>query len=406
MVASFSEQVGWEKPRAKAAVQILVCGNAGPVGGDLLRRRDIAVHWALSTAEALAVLKRARPLVCLIRESFAEAILQQRPQNVPTSFVVLMDDANWSRSAALFEAGATALVHAGTPERILEAISELTGLAFAQYPRVAYRAPVEVSGEGLEARLLQTVNISASGVCVRGLEPLRIGSGVCASFPLLDPPLETSAIVVRCFSQDDEPMAALCFNALKAVDRVRLIALVNQQLEESQDNAVTIDVPDLADEIEVGVGSIANGEAAIAELKLKLRQVHEESKRDSSLGELRKNGLVRLERQLTASERAAMLGRPAPVWAGPALDAHLELHLDRRERGRPSAEAVERTLGLCRGMGAAISDDDYSALCEVTLTRAALLREVYSEAGSSRRGSIAPPPGARPSSPKKKRSRK
>lgn len=372
----------------KTNVPILVCGNAGTVGGDLLRRRDITTYWALTIAECVAVMKRVGPRVCIVREEHAEALLKAKPSTSSTAILVLMREEEWTGAEGLFAAGATALVHGGAPDRILEAVSELTGLAFAQYPRVLYQTAVEIQVAGRDAQFLETVNLSASGVCVRGLDAVSLGLGAKVSFPLMEPPLETPALVVRCFEEKGKPMAGLAFTELKGEERARLIALVEQELAAHAGSAVTIDVSEI-EELELE-DKRRPSEVAVAELREMLRGVHHESMRETmreaAIQSMKKDSIVKLESKLTDAERKTMLGEPAPAWAEPALQARLQIHLDRRDSGQPSEKTVQETLVLCRNMGDAIASDDHDSMVEVTATRAGLLREIYAEPARVRHG--------------------
>src|SRR4051812_31800323 len=109
---------------------ILVLGDAGAVGGDLLRRAEIEILWALSVTEALAVQRRVGPPVCIVREPFAAELLRSRSPTRNLPAIVLLDPGGWAQRDEYFALGATALVQATSGERILEALSELTGLAF------------------------------------------------------------------------------------------------------------------------------------------------------------------------------------------------------------------------------------------------------------------------------------
>ncbi|MFO0727095.1 MAG: PilZ domain-containing protein [Myxococcota bacterium] len=370
---------------------VVVCGNAGTAGGDILRRRDIQTFWALTPAEALAAIQEARAKACLCRPEHALEILKSLPKRSEARVVVLCDGEEWKQKEALFAAGATALVQATATDRILEAVSEVTGLAFAKYPRVRIETAVEVTIDG-ESSLLQTVNLSASGVLIKGGETLRVGAGVRVSFLLLDPPIDLEALVVRsAHDRDGEvPLTGLCFMNVPDAIRHRLSALVEREIEADEDAALTIDVPNLEDEIARASATVStSGEQALGELKDKLREVVTDARRDSALTtQKRSESVARIGSSLTSAERASVLGQPAPAWAQPAVDARLQLHVERKEKGKPSARTVQETLVLCRTLGQGATDRQ--SLAEACAVRANLLREVYSDSPRTRAGAQSP----------------
>lgn len=370
---------------------VVVCGNAGTAGGDLLRRRDIQTYWALTAPEAIAAVTEAKAKVCLCRPEHAEEILKSIPRRSEARVLVLCEGDEWKQKDALFAAGATALVQANATDRILEAVSEVTGLAFAKYPRVRMETAIEVTVEG-ESRLLHTVNLSASGVLIRGGDALKVGTGVHVSFLLLEPPIDLDALVVRSTQDGPEPLIGLCFRDVPEGARQRLSALVEQEIEADEDAALTIDVPIFSDEIAQAHAAVeTNGEKALGELKDKLRDVVKEAKRDSSLkSPTRPDSSAKISSTLSKAEKASVLGQPAPDWAQPALDARLQLHVERKEQGRPSPRTVQETLVLCRTLGQ--GTNDRATLAEVCTVRANLLREVYSDAPRTRAGAQSPGP--------------
>jgi hypothetical protein len=311
---------------------------------------------------------------------------------------VLLENDGWSRRQDYFSAGATALVQATAGPRILEAISELTGLTFARLPRVLYETAVEVEIGG-QARLLNTVNLSASGVCIEGIRLEEQALGARVSFPLLEPPLTLEALVVRTHHDGRHSLGGLAFVNPSAVAQDRLRALVEAEISRDEKAAITVEVPEHLDPISMALDEVKlGGDEAVEALKNKLRDLHLESKRDGQLHARRappRTGSVasrNIEAALSPSERALVLGEPSPDWAGPALHARLKLHVERRERGAPSPRTVQDALTLCRTLGRGAADAP--AVVEVAAVRASLLREVYADAPRSRHGAASNPPPA------------
>lgn len=362
----------------KDPVPVLVCDTAGPVGSEILQRREVVAYWAIQPEEAQAVLAEVHPKLALVRRRFAGAVL---PNRGSTAVVVLMDEAGWAEKDQLFALGATALASEQSGEKILEAVSELTGLAFARHPRVSYKTAVELTVQG-EARLAETVNLSASGLCVRNVGELKVGSGVDISFPLLEPSISAQAVVVRCFEDAGVPMAGLCFSQLSPATRERLDGLVAEETAKNPGAPIAFELPEL-DEA-VTSEERRPSEEALQELKARLREVHQEAQRDARLASPRKDSATRLAGRLTPAEKATVSGGKAPVWAKTALETRLKLHLDRQEHGRARSTTVREALVLCRSM--ATGATDARSRVEVCATRAALLREVYAEPIRARHG--------------------
>lgn len=391
--------VGMHKP-----VSILVCGNAGVVGGDLLRRRDILTYWALNADEAAAVVSRVRPKVALVREEHALSLLAVASR-WRTPVVVLLEGDGWARRDEYFLAGATALVQASAGARILEAVAELANVTFAKQARVLYETTVEVQIAG-QSRLLETVNLSASGVCIAGIEALEQGLGARITFPLLDPPLTVEGLVVRTHNDGLRDLAGIAFvNPASAVED-RLRAIVAAEIARDERADLTVQVPVHADPIMEALDHVGLGGAdAVDALKAKLRDLHLESKRDN---EMHKKARPRpasatgrdIDHALSPGERALVLGEPSPEWAPLALDTRLKLHVERKQNGAPSARTVQDALTLCRTLGEGAGTE--AAMVEASAVRASLLRDVYAEAPRSRHGAQEPAPSPQARAPKQR----
>ena len=375
-------------------VAIVVCGNAGTVGGEILRRRDVVTYWALNAEEAIATIVRVQPRVVLAREEQALAVIAG-VKETKTPVVVLLDENGWDHHQEYIAAGAAAVALSQSGARILEAVSELTGLAFAKHPRVAYETTVEVAVVGKAAQNLATVNLSASGVCVAGLDKSDQGLAARVTFTRLNPPMSFDALVVRCFKgEGDKAMAGMTFTNVSPDAVAMLVTLVEDEIDKDETAALTVEVPLTLDPDEAALDEVqARGEAAVAALKDKLRGIHFDVKRDDELGGPRKpmprtasttSISAEVEPMLSPSERALVLGQPAPDWAEPVINARLRLHVERKQVGGASKRAVKEALTLCRTLGR--GSTDAASMVEVTSVRASLLREVYCESPRSRHG--------------------
>src|SRR5687767_8616688 len=53
-------------------IPILICGDAGPARNALLARRDLEVLWADTIGAALAIIREAKPRLCIARYRLAD----------------------------------------------------------------------------------------------------------------------------------------------------------------------------------------------------------------------------------------------------------------------------------------------------------------------------------------------
>jgi len=337
------------------------------VGRDLLRRRDVALHWALTAEEAAAVAKRAKPKVCLAREYMAEDVLEKLSKRPPVPVVVLLEPDGWERRQAYMDGHATALVQASSGDRILEAVSVLTGLEFAKATRVDLETVVEVHVEG-EDRLLETANLSASGVCIRGFPKTHVGYGTKVNFLMLDDPFEVAGVVVRCFRIGGVEAAGLAFSEPSADVLNKIQALVDGSLGSEPGGQSMIMDPMDPDTLS-GLPSVGG------------------SVRDALRDRLVKAGakdadgdwLALATSELTPLEREAALGKPCEAWVQAVLDLRLSLYRTRSVvQGNLPNELVQKSLGACRALADKAAGSGSETLVQVTRIRAGILRALYS----------------------------
>src|SRR5262245_2380308 len=162
----------------RMSTTILVVTDAGAAGRVLLGRNELDVRWALTVDEAMAVVEQLAPRACLVRETIAPQLFEafkRLPEPPPA--IVLLEDDGWDRRHLYFGLGATALVNETAVDRVQEAVSELTGIAFRGSPRIPFASVIDAKIDG-EDTFLETVDLSVSGVSVRGLE--NAVPGACA----------------------------------------------------------------------------------------------------------------------------------------------------------------------------------------------------------------------------------
>ncbi|MCK6544675.1 PilZ domain-containing protein [Myxococcota bacterium] len=363
---------------------ILVCSDAGSAGRVLLARRDLDIRWALTVPEAVAVLDSGFPRVLVTREELAGEVLEAaRRRDHPVPSIVLLDAEGWARADAHFSRGATALVRESACGRILEAISELTGVPFAQYPRVPYVTPIDAETNGVSC-FIESLDLSPSGLTVRGLELPEVGQVVELTFSMLEPPLVATGIVVRTFVEDGESVAGLAFRDLEAVTQARLVMLVEQvrqsapKLPEPSDFSTDLGSRTL--DLEIELVQLGNASAAYRDL---LRGAL--SGRETTV---LPSWLRRLAAQLSATERRAVLAEPVPAWAHQTLELRLELGRKRLDAALPALDDSDarRVIDLVCALAVENEHGAPEALVEICEVRASLLREIYGAPSKSRAG--------------------
>ena len=366
-----------------------VCCDAGSAGRDLLARPDLDVAWALTPEEAIALLDSAMPKVMLVREEVALGYLRgvlARKRKPPC--IVLLEPDGWERRSAYFEAGAAVLVRASAKERILEAISELTGLAFAAHPRVPYPEILDVR-VGDDIHFAQAVDLSVSGVALRDVPGAQLGSQVVVSFVMTEPPLSLPGLVVRVEAEPDGEVIGVCFDAPSAAERAVLEALLA---------AGRARLPPLPEP--VGLTADLLGTFT---LDLFTQNTPPDVAAANDLGMLRDlvrlppggvgprvpRWLQRVAAELTALETAALLGG-GPAFAVACAEVRLAIARARTESTEevPSRALCERVLEFCRTLAGEAAGTDAPILAQVSRVRGALLRALYGRPPGGRMSTI------------------
>lgn len=361
------------------SIRILVCADAGAAGRDLLARRDVLLEWALTPEEAVAALQGGPPDVILAREDFVLTLLRHGRKVVQgTPVIVLLESDGWERRDAFFEAGATALVRASNRERILEALSELTGLSTSVHPRVPYGDVVDV-GIGGERRFYEAVELSSSGISVRDLPAVELGTIVDVTLVMMDPPYTFSAMVIRQQPDRHGRLSSLAFNAISDDERAMLL----DEIAHKRRALEPLPEP-------VGLTTDLSGSTYTLDLFTAMQGESSNARYHRILMELLEAGedmiqvrsprwLRRVCRHLSELERRALTGGPAPEYALAALDMRIDLAHSRafNLRAVPSQKEVDLCLDFCRALAVDSLDSDVEDLAQVAAIRAELLREVY-----------------------------
>jgi hypothetical protein len=350
---------------------ILVVTDAGSAGRFLLARKDVDVRWALTVEEALAVVKLVHPEVCVVREELAAELMTafKKETRVPP-VVVLLEKNGWDRRDLYFGLGATALAVESANERILEAVSELTGISFFDRPRVQFSTVLDVEIDG-EPAFIETTELSVSGVTVRGFPVPKIGARAELDFVMAEPPVRTTAMVVRTYEHAGETICGMCFVGL---DEERRMAIEN--LVESVSKAEPL-LPDPAGftgdlgtftldlREEVGGGNEAN--------QVYINMLHEAVKNKTAKVP---SWVRRVEGALTKVERAS-IESAQPAWAEASIVLRIDLERARREHTLTQDAAISRAIEHCCVLATEAKGAAREMLIEVATIRAAVLREAY-----------------------------
>lgn len=353
------------------SIPLLVCCDAGAAGRELLARRDMVLRWALTPAEAMAVVAVDPPRLVLVRESMADDVLRVLPGGLPV--VVLLEPDGWVRHQRFAEAGATALVRASNRERILEAVSELTGLAFRVHPRIRL-AEVVSATVGEETHFVEAAEISASGIALRNLPGARVGTRVTVEVDFLTPPRTLTALAVR-FGQDDgQPLAGLAFDGLTENDRIALIEFIREResmVELPEPVDLTTDIGTYTLDLFCNLGDdtrVFRDMMSSAMFPL-----------NGAIGPRMPKWLERVCASLTEMERSALQGAvDVPAFASAAIDLRLMLAQSRAGAGGAiSVEMGHRVLEFSRTLANEGTSRPAEVLRQITEIRAAILVEAY-----------------------------
>lgn len=359
------------------SVSILVLSDAGAAGRELLARRDVDLGWALTVDEALAAIETRRPRVVLAREDLAVDLLERgKALLVRVPVVILLDPSGWAKRATYFAAGATALVSAGSLGRILEAVTELTGLSTRYAPRVPYPDVVDVSFMG-SSIFLEALELGTSGLSIREFPPARVGDRVEVGLVMMDPALTVSGMVVRSYVSRRGAITEVAFNALDDEERATLEAFVKGERARREP------LPDpvgLTSDIAGGTFTLdlfdALGESSAAPD----RWVQLLAERLASDEEVRApKWLVRVERDLTEIERRAALGEKVPAFAKAALSMRVDVARAQAAMldARSIQESCELALDFCRSLAVDAQGSPMPHLAQVPDIRAGVLSQIY-----------------------------
>lgn len=372
-------------------IPILICGDAGPVRHALLARSDLDVLWTDTIQEALATVRAVQPQICLVRPhlldgSAIDLLRQCRDRGSPPCVVVL-DESEWDTQGEFLAAGAVEVIEINRSESVLQLVGEYTGLQFAKDARTPFGTVVEAKVNG-EEMVLETTDISASGVGVRRFPETRLGTLVRLAFVVQANPIVIWARVVRCWTRDNEPCAGLRFAGLTKTLRRQLRDFVEAQ--NASLPQAPIDFGNLFDDVVLPVErpralrsdelidtteSIAPDDPDLAMLS-KYAKADELEDRDALDLPV---WLLRLAEALTPLEIAAARDEAeAPHWGRSVLGVRIMLARDRAASPNgPLTECVgEKAYELFLALPKVTADADDAMVVQIGQIRAAILREL------------------------------
>lgn len=345
-------------------VPTLVYGDLREAGLEVLARGDLDLRWALTLEEALAVSRRVPLQLVLASDHFALAYLEARKSlsRTPPCLVVLGPEGEGS-TEEFRSAGAAALISAADATRVVEAISELTGVTFRSHPRVPVQTVVDVRFRD-QSHFLYTVDLSASGVCIADFPNARYGETAQITFDLLDPPLTVNAMVVRTFNRPEAFCAGLCFTDVAESDRQRIAALIEQEgAKVSALPTGDVSQPPGTETVDLMAALRGKADAGLSDYVAMLK----------SGGDL-PTWLAEISTDLTASERAALAGS-GPDWATTGL--HFRIDLGRRAVEAEGPFDIQPALDFVGALAGETKGATPDVVVDATAVRAAILRSIY-----------------------------
>lgn len=355
------------------AVSTLICKDAGTAGGTLLARKDLRVRWALTEAEAEAVIQWTRCAVCIARAPLAMPVLAACARaNREINTIVLLEPAQWASWGDYFRAGAGAVLQASAADQVLDAMADATGIPIRTARRVPFRTEVRFA-LGEEGGAWWSVNVSKTGICILDFPPLALGAEVDLTFDVGGQPFEINAIVAQILRVGPQRAVGLSFGDISP----ELAAALDHTIQHSRAGSNPIfDVVGELDPLD---------EATIHELRL----VDFQGDRLAVMRALTSRGaidatdeaapwLVAACRALSAVEVAAIRDPDgAPPWAQDAVLARLRVYRTRAEATVPSAADVRLIFGLCQRLADSAAGSDGPTLVQVATIRGQILRVLY-----------------------------
>ncbi len=360
---------------AETLLSILICKDAGTVGRSVLGRHDLRVRWALTEAEAEAVIRQTKCGVVVTREALAKPVLAAcAASGRKVATIVLLEPAQWSSWREYFEAGATTVLQTTATDQLLDAMSDATNLSFRTAPRISFRTEVRFA-LGDEGGSWTSLNLSSTGICIVEFPPYALGSEVDLAFELSGKRFEFNAIVSQILRVGPSRAVGLAFQDVSPEMRANLDDIIASV--QARRRAVTEPVDEFDDLDERTVLSLRTTNVGGNTLPLMRALISDGKVADT---ESAAKWLRAACASLSPLEIAAVNNKPnAPAWAHDAVLARLRVYKARARAGAnpPSDADVHEIFGLCKRLADSAAGQDEPLLVQVTNIRAEILRTLY-----------------------------
>src|SRR5688572_17794296 len=319
----------------------------------------------------VAVSRRMQIDLVIASDQFALHYLKARAELTDQPpCIVLLGSHFASRKDELRQAGATALISADDPQRIVEAISELTGLNFRDHPRVPLHTVVDVRA-GDSDQLLYTFDLSTSGLSIRDLPNAKLGDRVKVTFDLFDPPLVVETQVVRDFNIPEARCTGLSFVDLSEADRNRINELVKNEMA-SLPVFGTADLTDKPGDQTMDLLTMLRdtGDAGLSQYVSMIQGIIDgwDDAEDSP------TWVFEVAGKLTDTERRAV-STGKPEWAMRVVEYRLDLK--RQAVDKTSDVDFAAAFEFCRTLANDVTQASPEEAVDATSMRSALLRGIY-----------------------------
>ena len=362
----------------RRAAAVLVLGDLGAIRDELLLRPEVDVIWSASFDDALDLLRVYRVEACIIAPEF-EALSGFEGFRGGLGGVPVL----------VHRPGRRAAMPGGWCEDVEEVLAFLarhTGLVFARYPRAAVELPVTIEAQGARSEA-RTLNLSVSGMAVRGFPDVPEGARVEVCLELPDQPVYLLARVVRVQDVDGARQAGLSFTDLGEAPRAALARCVEATLCEGASEGrlfgelevplprlrVIETRPDASRDLSPPLSDEGGGMAVSAP---PVRTVGEPSAGTDNLPPW----FEYLSEDISDVERLAAIGADAPEWAHRVLRLRISLARARAaEPGEVPLALLDEAYRTFAGLEVETADAPAEVQRQVSSIRASLFRDVLGE---------------------------
>ena len=355
-------------------ISILICKDAGAASLTMLAREDLRIRWALTPAEALAVIRLTRCAVCITRASLAKPVVAACTEiGRDVSSIVLLDQAQWTSWRAYFDAGATAVLQATEAEQLLDAMSDATGVSFRTAPRIPFKTEVRLAQD--PRNTYTSLNLSATGISIMNLPAYSLGSIVDLVFAISGTEYQCRGIVSRISRRGHHRAVGVAFQEASPGMHSR----IHEVIQSAQNDQYPVTEPDVhfhpLDEDTVLALRSSNVQGDALNLMRSLITHGKVARADTA-----EKWLIAACDSFSPIEVTAINDpQSAPPWAQDAVLARLRAYRARARAGPnpPSDGDTREIFGLCQRLAESSVGADDSSLVKVTNIRAEVLRALY-----------------------------